>query len=89
MTRFKLSASALLVAAAAAVLLADGTAAFASELPTYEAKGFPISPVQASVLGAADVREAAADQAASPHRLRVPAPQRNLTAAAEAGRATR
>ena len=47
----------LSIAAVAAVLLAGGTAGFAAELPTYEVTGFPISVVQAQVLGAADARE--------------------------------
>jgi hypothetical protein len=43
--------------AAAVISISGATAGFAAELPTYEAKGFPISPVQVSVLGAANVRE--------------------------------
>lgn len=43
--------------AAAATLLAGGTAAFAAELPAYELAGFPISPVQLQLLGPANVQE--------------------------------
>ena len=45
-----------LMAATAAVLL-SGASAIAAELPTFEAMGFPINPVQTSVLGAAHVQE--------------------------------
>ena len=43
-------------AATAAVLL-SGASAIAAELPKFEAMGFPITPVQTSVLGAAHVQE--------------------------------
>ena len=42
----------LSIAAVAALLIAGSTAGFAAGLPTYEATGLPISPVQAQVLGA-------------------------------------
>ena len=46
-----------LMAATAAVLL-SGASAIAAELPTFEAMGFPITPVQISVLlGTAQVQE--------------------------------
>ena len=45
-----------LMAATTAVLL-SGASAIAAELPTFEAMGFPITPVQTSVLGAAHVQE--------------------------------
>jgi hypothetical protein len=96
MTRSKLTGSALIVAAVAAISIAGGTAGFAAQLPSYAARGFPISQVQAGLLGAADVREQspASTAAASPHRLSVLTPHRKLTTAAaptrtEAGRATR
>jgi hypothetical protein len=44
------------MAATAAVLL-TGASAIAAELPKFEAWGFPITPVQTSVLGAAHVQE--------------------------------
>ena len=47
----------LSIAAAALISIAGATAGFAAELPSYETKGLPISAVQVSVLGAADVRE--------------------------------
>ncbi|UPJ53703.1 hypothetical protein IVB30_21765 [Bradyrhizobium sp. 200] len=47
----------LSIAAAAALSIAGATAGFAAELPSYEAKGLPISAVQVRVLGAADVSE--------------------------------
>jgi hypothetical protein len=73
----------LSIAAVAAVLLAGGTAGFAAELPTYEVTGFPISVVQAQVLGAADARERlpVMISAVSPNKLRV-----LTTAAAAAAR---
>ena len=43
--------------AAAVISVAGTTAGFAAELPTYEANGFPISPVQVGLLGAAKVRQ--------------------------------
>jgi hypothetical protein len=73
----------LLFAAAAVILVAGGTAGFASELPTYQVTGFPISAVQASVLGPAHVREQApaATSAASPHQLTVLTPRTKLSTA--------
>jgi hypothetical protein len=47
----------LSIAAAAVISIAGAAASIAAELPTYEANGFPISPVQVGVLGAAKVRE--------------------------------
>jgi hypothetical protein len=96
MTRFKLSGSALIVAAVAAISVAGGTAGFAAELPSYEVSGFPISPVQAGLLGTVKAKEQspAATVAASPHQLSVLTPHRKRTAATapsrtEAGRAIR
>ena len=88
MTRLTLTGSSFIVAAVAVLSIAGGSAGFASELPSYEVGGFPISPVQAGLLGAADVRETAA---ASPHQPGLLAPHRKLTATAatSAGRATR
>jgi len=45
--------------AAAILTIAGSTAAFAAELPTYEANGFPVSPLQVRVLGAAHVEQQA------------------------------
>ena len=47
----------LSIAAAAVISIAGATAVIAAELPTYEANGFPISPVQVGLLGAAKVRQ--------------------------------
>ena len=46
--------------AAAITAIAVSTAAFAGELPSYEANGFPASPVQVGVLGAAHLEQQAA-----------------------------
>jgi hypothetical protein len=94
MTRSKLSASALIVAAVAAFSMAGGTAAFAAELPSYEVSGFSISPVQAALLGAANVREQPplSTTAASPHQLSVLTSRPKLSTVAaptDARRATR
>jgi hypothetical protein len=82
MTRFKFAVSAAIVAAAGAISMAGSAASFAAELPSYEVRGFPISPVQAALLGAAGVREQpAATTTASPHQLGVLTPHRKLTTA--------
>ena len=76
----------LSIGAAALISIAGASTGFAAELPTYEAKGFPISPVQVSVLGAANVREQSpvTTSATSAHQLSVLAPRTNLKAAAVA-----
>ena len=73
----------LSIAAAAAVLIAGGTAGFAAEVPTYEVTGLPISPVQVQVLGAANLREQSpvSTSAASPHQLSVLTPRTKMTTA--------
>jgi hypothetical protein len=60
----------------AALSLAAASAASAAELPTYEANGFPISPVQAGLLGAAHIQgqSQVATTAPSPHQLSVLTP---------------
>lgn len=70
--------------AAAAILTAGGTAGFAAELPTYGANGFPISPVQVRVLGAANVQQQspAATSTVTPVQLSVLTPRPKTTAAA-------
>lgn len=64
----------------AAVILAivGGTAAVAAELPTYEANGLPVSPLQVRVLGAAHVEQQVAAPAtvASVHQAKVLSPAR-------------
>lgn len=78
--------------ATAAMLIAGGAGAMAAELPSYEVSGFPISPVQVQVLGAANVREqspatalTAAGKQASPHQM---TPRTKRTASATAPAAT-
>jgi hypothetical protein len=83
----------LLIAAVAAISMAGATAGSAAELPTYEAAGLPISPVQVGVLGAAQVQEQEQEQsqanALSPHQLRVLTPRPKQAAAmGRDGRAT-
>ena len=70
-------------AAAAAVLIGAGSAGFASELPTYQVTGFPISPLQAEVLGAANVHEQSQvpTSAVSPHQLNAPTPHKKIASA--------
>ena len=65
--------------ATAAISIAVGTVAFAAELPTYELTGFPMSPVQLQLLGAANVRERAPTVAASTHQVKVQTAQSGLT----------
>ena len=62
-----------------------GLTAEASELPTFEKFGFPITPVQVSVLGAADVRESSliptlllGGMPASPHQVAVLTPRSRI-----------
>jgi hypothetical protein len=71
----------LLIAAAAVISIAGGTAGFAAELPTYESAGFPISAVQVQVLGATNVQEQSPlpTSTASPHQLRVLTPRTKMT----------
>jgi hypothetical protein len=74
--------------AAAAVVMATG--ATAGELPTFEVSGFPISPVQAQLIGAGNVREQSPaapspdGASASPHQISVLTPRVKRTAAAGA-----
>ncbi len=53
--------------AAAITAIAVSTTAFAGELPTYEANGFPVTPVQVGVLGAANVQQQATAPATDAH----------------------
>jgi hypothetical protein len=68
---------------AAVLSIAGATAAFAAELPTYETTGFPISPVQVGVLGAANVQERSpvATSTLAPVQLSVLTPRTKLTTA--------
>ena len=69
--------------AAAGLSIACGTAGFAAEPPSYETTGFPISPVQVSVLGAANAREQSpvATSTVTPVQLSVLTPRTKLTTA--------
>ena len=73
----------LSIAAAVAISIAGGTASFAAELPAYEVKGLPASPVQIGVLGDANVQEQSpvATSTASPLQLSVLTPRAKLTTA--------
>ncbi|MEK9280204.1 MULTISPECIES: hypothetical protein [unclassified Bradyrhizobium] len=75
------------IAAVAALSLAGVTASFSAELPTYEAAGLPISPVQVAVLGGSHVQgqAQASGNAATPHQLKVLTPRKLSTAAAVPG----
>jgi hypothetical protein len=68
---------------AAALSIVGATAAFAAELPTYDTTGFPISPVQVGVLGAANVQEQSpvATSTLTPVQLSVLTPRTKLTTA--------
>jgi hypothetical protein len=68
----------LLVMAATVVLIPIATTASASELPSYEFAGFPISPHQWSIVGSANIKEQSpnpsllmAGMPASPHQVAV------------------
>jgi len=74
---------------AAAVLIASGAGAMAQELPSFAAKGFPISPVQVQLVGAAGVDQqptvvalAVDGLSATPVQLSVLKPRAKRTAAA-------
>ncbi|HEY0799222.1 MAG TPA: hypothetical protein VGD54_00150 [Steroidobacteraceae bacterium] len=78
--------------ATAAMVIANGAGAMAAELPTFGVSGFPISPVQAQLLGTANVREQPPVAAlrpdgmsASPHQISVLTPRAKRTAATTAG----
>src|ERR1700744_381813 len=62
----------LSLAAAAAFAIAGATTSFAAELPSYQTSGLPISPVQASLLGATKAEQSQAAPAAGwAHQLSV------------------
>ena len=74
---------------AAVLTIAGATSAFAAELPTYEANGFPASPLQVRVLGAGHVEQqvAAPTTVASVHQLKVLSPRKVKTADVTTGTA--
>lgn len=73
--------------AAAITAVALSTSAFAGELPAYEANGFPVTPVQVGVLGAANVQQQATAPAATltAHQASVLTPRKVKTATVGAG----
>jgi hypothetical protein len=75
--------------AAAILTIAGSTAAFAAELPTYETNGFPVSPLQVRVLGAAHVEQqvAAPTTVASVHQAKLLSPHKLKTADVTTGAA--
>ncbi|WGD48868.1 hypothetical protein QA641_24835 [Bradyrhizobium sp. CB1650] len=75
------------IAAVAALSFAGVTAGLSAELPTYEAAGLPISPVQVAVLGGSHVQGQAqvSSNAATAHQLKVLTPRKLSTAAAAPG----
>ena len=80
--RIEVQKTYLSIATAALISIAGATAGFAAELPSYETKGLPISALQVSVLGAADVREQspALTSTATAHQLSVLTPRTTRTA---------
>jgi len=66
---------------AAALSIACGTAGFAAELPSYETRGFPISPVQVSVLANAREQSPVATSTVTPVQLSVLTPRSKVTTA--------
>jgi hypothetical protein len=83
----------ILIVAATSVLLLGGASASFAQSASYETSGFPISPHQAQVLGAANLRErasapelAAKGAPASPHQAALLAPRPRQAAAAPAAR---
>lgn len=76
----------LITATAAMISAAAGTAGFAAELPSYQAAGLPISPVQLQVLGGANVSQQSPVQTSTvtSHQLSVLTPRTKLKTAASA-----
>lgn len=78
-----------LTIAATILTIAGTSSAFAAELPTYEANGFPASPLQVRVLGAGHVEQqiAAPTTTASAHQLKVLGSRKVKTADVTTGNA--
>lgn len=74
---------------AAALTFAGATAALATELPSYEAGGIPVSPMQVSVLGAGHVEQqvTASAVSATPVQISVLTPRKVKSATATTGTA--
>ena len=75
----------VLFAAIAVAILNQVNLASAAELPTYELMGFPITPLQFSVLASASVQEASPaptlmlrGMPASPHQIAVLTPHKKI-----------
>jgi hypothetical protein len=75
-----------LIAAAIAPVMVVGSSAGSAELPTFEARGFPISRHQVAVLGSANVQEQSAvatltlsEMPASPHQIAVLTPRQRVS----------
>ena len=74
-----------LIAAAIAPVMVVGSSAGSAELPTFEARGFPISRHQVAVLGSANVQEQSAvakltlsEMPASPYQIAVLKPRQRV-----------
>jgi hypothetical protein len=85
----------LLSITSTAVVVLGGLSAKGSELPAFEKSGFPISPIQVSVLGADGVQESSpipaltlAGMPASPHQVAVLTPRQRSTEQAAAAKST-
>jgi hypothetical protein len=72
----------LFLIATAAALMSGAAGATAAELPTYQANGFPITPSQVAIIGAANVEQQSVtatlmlgDMPASPHQVAVLTPR--------------
>src|SRR5262245_44295588 len=65
--RIAMKRTSLTIAAVLAISLAAGATSFAAELPTYEVRGLPISPVQIGLLGAANVQQSQLAPSAAAH----------------------
>ena len=76
----------LLLSATVAALIAQGTGmAAAAELPTYQSMGFPITPVQAAVVGSGQEQESSQAPAltvggmpASPAQIAILTPRKHV-----------
>jgi hypothetical protein len=84
------------VAATAGLAMVTSAITVAAELPSFEVKSFPISPVQVQMLGAADVKERApaanltqAGMPASPVQIAILTPRPGSSPARADARALR
>ena len=81
-----LAGPAVAVGQSSEAVMLDRASAAATELPSYELMGFPISPHQFSVLGSANIKEqppspslTTAGMPASPHQVSVLTPRPTIT----------